>query len=39
MTVTATAAVGSPAGSATVRARTLYQLSGQPPQVTLQIIA
>jgi len=39
VTVTATAAVGSPTGSATVRARTLYQLSGQPPQVTLQIIA
>jgi Domain of unknown function (DUF1906) len=39
VTVTATAAVGSPAGSATVRARTLYQLSSQPSQVTLQIIA
>jgi hypothetical protein len=39
VTVTARAAVASPAGSAIVRARTLYQLDSTPPQATLQIQA
>lgn len=37
VTVSATAAVGSPAGGAAVRARALHQLSGTPPHVTIQI--
>jgi Domain of unknown function (DUF1906) len=37
VTVSATAAVGSPAGSVTVRARVLHQLSGTPPQTMIKI--
>ena len=35
--VSATAVTGSPAGSATVQARVLHQLSGPPPAITIQI--